>query len=141
MAKYLCEKAGLDYSIFNSAFLAIKGSVIPMDATHITRQSGPPIYSFMSVAWGIVADVDIESEACRACGPCRFDMYAGWRSVKLIRYRGRVSIWQGETSSALGGSDIAIVVTLHDALDQQTVLASAPYVFDTTGKLKGAKGL
>jgi UDP-N-acetyl-D-glucosamine dehydrogenase len=52
-----------------------------------------------------------------------------------------VGIWQGETSSALGGSDIAIVVTLHDALDKQAVLASAPYVFDTTGNLKGAKGL
>lgn len=52
-----------------------------------------------------------------------------------------VSNWQGETSVALGGSDIAIVVTLHDALDTESVLASAPYVFDTTGKLIGAKGL
>ena len=52
-----------------------------------------------------------------------------------------VGKWQGEISTALGGSDIAIVVTLHDALDRQAVLASAPYVFDTTGKLTGAKGL
>jgi UDP-N-acetyl-D-glucosamine dehydrogenase len=41
----------------------------------------------------------------------------------------------------LGGSEIAIVVTLHDAVDETAVLASAPYVFDTTGKLTGAKGL
>jgi UDP-N-acetyl-D-glucosamine dehydrogenase len=52
-----------------------------------------------------------------------------------------VGQWQGETSTALGGSDIAIVVTLHDKLDKQAVLDSAPYVFDTTGKLTGAKGL
>ena len=52
-----------------------------------------------------------------------------------------VGNWLGETSSALGGSDIAIVVTLHDTLDKHAVLASAPYVFDTTGKLTGAKGL
>ena len=52
-----------------------------------------------------------------------------------------VGQWQGETSTALGGSDIAIVVTLHDTLDKQAVLDSAPYVFDTTGKLTGAKGL
>ena len=52
-----------------------------------------------------------------------------------------VNNWQGETSTALGGSDIAIVVTLHDTLDKQAVLDSAPYVFDTTGKLTGAKGL
>ena len=52
-----------------------------------------------------------------------------------------VSSWQGETSTPLGSSEIAIVVTLHDTLDKQAVLDSAPYVFDTTGKLTGAKGL
>jgi UDP-N-acetyl-D-glucosamine dehydrogenase len=30
---------------------------------------------------------------------------------------------------------------LHDAVDKKSVLGSAPYVFDTTGKLAGAKGL
>ena len=52
-----------------------------------------------------------------------------------------VGTWHGQSSSALGGSEIAIVVTLHDAVDKKAVLASAPYVFDTTGKLPGAKGL
>ena len=52
-----------------------------------------------------------------------------------------VGSWQGQESSALGGSDIGIVVTLHDTVDKKAVLASAPYVFDTTGKLIGAKGL
>ena len=52
-----------------------------------------------------------------------------------------VGSWQGKESTTLGGSEIAIVVTLHDAVDKKAVLASAPYVFDTTGKLTGAKGL
>ena len=52
-----------------------------------------------------------------------------------------VGNWRGESSTPLGGSDIAIVVTLHDAFEKKAVLASAPYVFDTTGKLTGAKGL
>jgi len=52
-----------------------------------------------------------------------------------------VGTWQGQSSSALGGSEIAIVVTLHDVVDKKAVLASAPYVFDTTGKLPGSKGL
>ena len=52
-----------------------------------------------------------------------------------------VGKWHGEESRALGGSEIAIVVTLHDTLDRQAVLASAPYVFDTTGKLAGSRGL
>ncbi|MDA2992690.1 MAG: nucleotide sugar dehydrogenase [Actinomycetota bacterium] len=52
-----------------------------------------------------------------------------------------VKSWRGQDSSPLGGSNIAIVVTLHSSMDQQAVLTSAPYVFDTTGKIVGAKGL
>jgi UDP-N-acetyl-D-glucosamine dehydrogenase len=52
-----------------------------------------------------------------------------------------VGSWKGQSSTPLGGADIAIIVTLHDGVDKKAVLASAPYVFDTTGKLPGAKGL
>ena len=52
-----------------------------------------------------------------------------------------VGNWHGQASTALGGADIAIVVTLHDVMDKAAVMASAPFVFDTTGKLPGAKGL
>jgi UDP-N-acetyl-D-glucosamine dehydrogenase len=52
-----------------------------------------------------------------------------------------VKSWLGSDSSELGGSDIAIVVTLHDILDRAKVTASANYVFDTTGKLNGVRGL
>lgn len=52
-----------------------------------------------------------------------------------------VSSWMGQTSTPLGGADIAIVVTLHAITNPQAVLASAPYVFDTTGKVKGAHSL
>ncbi len=49
--------------------------------------------------------------------------------------------WKGESSSPLQGADIAVVVTKHDSVDERKILASAPYVFDTTGKVKGATGL
>ncbi|CAB4888201.1 unannotated protein [freshwater metagenome] len=52
-----------------------------------------------------------------------------------------VGNWRGETSAPLSGADIAVVVTLHDEVKQSAVMASAPYVFDTTGKIKGAKTL
>jgi UDP-N-acetyl-D-glucosamine dehydrogenase len=52
-----------------------------------------------------------------------------------------VGSWKGERSALLGGAEVAIVVTLHDAVDKKEVLASALYVFDTTGKISGAKGL
>jgi UDP-N-acetyl-D-glucosamine dehydrogenase len=47
-----------------------------------------------------------------------------------------VKSWQGADSSDLGGSEIAVVVTMHDVVSVDAVLASAPYVFDTTGKVK-----
>jgi UDP-N-acetyl-D-glucosamine dehydrogenase len=47
-----------------------------------------------------------------------------------------VKSWHGAQSSDLGGSEIAVVVTMHDVVSADAVLASAPYVFDTTGKVK-----
>ena len=52
-----------------------------------------------------------------------------------------VKNWKGEISSPLSGADIAVVVTMHDSVKAPDVVASAPYVFDTTGKLKGVHGL
>ncbi len=52
-----------------------------------------------------------------------------------------VGNWKGESSAPLSGADIAVVVTKHDSVDEKKILASASYVFDTTGKIKGSKGL
>lgn len=69
--------------------------------------------------------------------------------VEELRKRGAVvswhddvvGTWHGEVSARLSGADIAIVTTLHSDVKHADVLASAPYVFDTTGKIKGAKTL
>jgi UDP-N-acetyl-D-glucosamine dehydrogenase len=69
--------------------------------------------------------------------------------IKHLRGRGAVvswhddvvGNWKGESSSPLQGADIAVIVTKHDSVDERKILASAPYVFDTTGRVKGAKGL
>jgi UDP-N-acetyl-D-glucosamine dehydrogenase len=52
-----------------------------------------------------------------------------------------VGTWHGEKSSDLTGADIAIVITKHDEVQTKAIMASAPYVFDTTGKLPQANGL
>jgi UDP-N-acetyl-D-glucosamine dehydrogenase len=69
--------------------------------------------------------------------------------IEHLRHKGAVvswhddvvGSWKGESSAPLQGADIAVVVTKHDGVDEKKILASAPYVFDTTGKVKGAKGL
>lgn len=52
-----------------------------------------------------------------------------------------IATWKGEKSTPLGGSEIALVVTLHSVTNAAAVLKSAPYVFDTTGKVTGAHSL
>ena len=52
-----------------------------------------------------------------------------------------VGSWKGKGSVGLGEVDIAVVVTKHDVVSAAEILKSAPYVFDTTGKVKGAAQL
>jgi len=52
-----------------------------------------------------------------------------------------VSEWRNEKSAPLFGSEISIVLTKHDEVKPESILASSPYVFDTTGKIPGAKSL
>ncbi len=69
--------------------------------------------------------------------------------IKHLRDRGAVVSWHdevvgswlGENSAPLCGADIAVVITKHDVVNERDILASAPYVFDTTGKVPGAKWL
>jgi UDP-N-acetyl-D-glucosamine dehydrogenase len=52
-----------------------------------------------------------------------------------------VGTWNGQTSCELKGFDIAIVVTKHNAVSEVAIKASAAYVFDCTGSIKGVAGL
>ena len=52
-----------------------------------------------------------------------------------------VGVWNGQTSSELKGFDVAIVVTKHDVVSEAAIKASAAYVFDCTGSIKGVAGL
>jgi UDP-N-acetyl-D-glucosamine dehydrogenase len=49
-----------------------------------------------------------------------------------------VGSWRGQESVDLGGTQIAVVVTKHDVVSAAAIVQSAGYVFDTTGKVKGA---
>ncbi len=52
-----------------------------------------------------------------------------------------VGRWKGESSAPLEGADISVVVTKHDSVDEKMILSSAPYVFDTTGRVSSLHGL
>jgi UDP-N-acetyl-D-glucosamine dehydrogenase len=52
-----------------------------------------------------------------------------------------VGTWNGQSSCELKGFDVAIVVTKHDSVSEADIEASAVYVFDCTGSIKGVAGI
>ena len=63
MAKAISESVNEECNPLNSAYFAIKGEVKELDIIEIELSSSEKkIYSFLGIAYGFIADVDLESE-------------------------------------------------------------------------------
>ena len=49
------------------------------------------MFSFLSVGWGLISDIDIESERLRAIGGQRFTIWSVHRLISLRTYNGTLS--------------------------------------------------
>ncbi|ETV88876.1 hypothetical protein, variant [Aphanomyces astaci] len=89
-----------EYSAVNSAYAIVKGSPQPLDMA-TTRNASSTRYSFLSLSWAFIADVDLDSERYRFMGSARFTMAAVIKMLSLKRWRGRLTylVPEGETSS------------------------------------------
>jgi hypothetical protein len=67
----------------------LSGKTIPMDIVRVYN-SHNIYYSFLSIGWGLIADIDIESERLRILGGNRFTVWALVRTLSLRRYPGRL---------------------------------------------------
>lgn len=73
-----------------STLSVVRRNISPMDLVRVeTRKQ--IIYSFLSVGWGLLADIDIESERLRAIGYQRFTIWSVARLIGLRTYHGTVS--------------------------------------------------
>ncbi|XP_007550034.1 sphingosine kinase 2-like [Poecilia formosa] len=87
--------------LLNCCFLLCRGGIRPLDLVSITTSPSPSknsrtaaprrLFSFLSVAWGFVSDVDIESERYRGLGSARFTLGTLVRIASLRSYKGRLS--------------------------------------------------
>ncbi|XP_069630126.1 LOW QUALITY PROTEIN: sphingosine kinase 2 [Haliaeetus albicilla] len=104
----------------NCAVLLCRGTPSPLDLVSVTTASGTRVFSFLSVAWGLVADVDIESERLRRLGPARFALGTAARLLALHTYRGRLSylpaVPRSATADAAGAAGAAAASPLPRAL-------------------------
>uniref|UniRef100_A0A3P9NMJ9 Sphingosine kinase 2 n=1 Tax=Poecilia reticulata TaxID=8081 RepID=A0A3P9NMJ9_POERE len=97
------KRDGATTLLLNCCFLLCRGGILPLDVVSITTSPSPSknsraaaprrLFSFLSVAWGFVSDVDIESERCvyRGLGSARFTLGTLVRIASLRSYKGRLS--------------------------------------------------
>ncbi|XP_040893079.1 sphingosine kinase 1-like [Toxotes jaculatrix] len=89
--------------LVSCGFLLCKGLVSRMDLVSIHLSSSPRLFSFLSLAWGFVADVDIESEKYRHVGAARFTVGTLVRLASLRVYKGRLAYLPATKDSQLEG--------------------------------------
>ena len=79
--KSLLYKGNEDYDVTVAAFRVLKQRAVEVDLTEFTMEYQPheKVYSFLSFAWSIFADIDIGSEVIRCCGPARFHIWGALR--------------------------------------------------------------
>jgi len=90
LCKSLLEMSGEAYEAINAAFLVAKGKLKRIDMV-LTTQGHRQYYSVLSLSWGLVSDVDIESDGLRFLGGLKNDLYALLRIINLRYYPGRLS--------------------------------------------------
>ena len=95
LARSLAHENGVKYSpgngVIPSTLSLIKHRSKRMDLLMIHTASGKNMYSFLSVGWGLLSDIDIESERLRFLGESRFAAWTLVRTLNLRSYRGRLS--------------------------------------------------
>ncbi|CAN8231139.1 unnamed protein product [Cochlearia groenlandica] len=89
MIKSLLEPVGLPCCATSATISIIQGRTHSLDVATIS-QGATKFFSVLMIAWGLVADIDIESEKFRWMGNVRFDIYGFQRITCLRQYNGQI---------------------------------------------------
>ncbi|KAG1669286.1 Sphingosine kinase 2 [Nymphon striatum] len=85
------DSSNIMYNSMAASLNLVRGRVTHMDLIKVMTAK-ETIYSFLSIGWGLFADIDIESEKMRSWGEARFMMRAFVRIAGCLRlYRGKLS--------------------------------------------------
>jgi sphingosine kinase len=91
LCKTILDLAGEPYDPISAAFLIAKGKTRPLDLA-VVQQQRRRYYSVLSLSWGFISDVDIESDRFRYLGSFKNTIYAILRILSLRTYKGRLSL-------------------------------------------------
>lgn len=109
------------FDIHSAAFCVIRGDPTPIDLCAIQNKKRK-FFAFLSLTWGIISDIDIESERFRLLGNARFTAGAISRILALRIYGGKLSFLPSKAAGECPTSD-----------DNSLERSGPDAVFQTTG--------
>lgn len=84
---YACHEA---CTPLNATFVSLRGHAQSLDLAKVTTCDGKEHISFLSLAWGLISDVDILSETMRFLGETRLYVAAVYFMMQRRLYTGRL---------------------------------------------------
>ncbi|MCD7471985.1 hypothetical protein HAX54_012805, partial [Datura stramonium] len=82
MAKSLLDSVGESCTAFNATLAIIRGHKRSLDVATVSQAKR--YFSVLMLAWGLIADIDIESEKYRWMGRARMDFYLHQGLKKIL---------------------------------------------------------
>lgn len=101
LSKSILDAVGEMHSIQHATFAVIRGHKRLLDVTTVS-QGERKFFSILMLTWGLIADIDIESEKYRWMGSTRLDFYCFLRVMKLRKYHGHIEFVPAPGHEACG---------------------------------------
>ena len=104
LAKSVLFECDETFTPVNASYVALKGIDRPLDLSLVETKTQKQ-YSFLSLAWGLISDIDILSESLRFWGETRLYIAAVYFIVQKKMYKGKLSYIpvDNETNKGLQG--------------------------------------
>lgn len=89
---YRFDGKGIHFALFN----VLRGRSTEIDSFLVQQENQEDRVAFLSLTYGIIADIDIESEALRSLGSLRFTIWAVHRITSRKNYQVKISYLKAE---------------------------------------------
>lgn len=86
----ILHQSGVPLTLMDAIFVAIRGRSTPMDLVKVEQEGRDVLWSFLSIAWGVMSCIDIESEKMRWMGETRFTVEALKKMINIPIKTGKV---------------------------------------------------
>ena len=86
----IAAEGGFRCDVERTMAMIAKGGSVRGKLAEVQTSDGKTHYSFLSLTWGLLADIDLDSEFLRFMGGARFDVYAAMRLCWIKTHRAKL---------------------------------------------------